>query len=240
MSMLVPTNDETPNKISVAQAVAVLAYAARKELSTVEAQLKAAGFEIAGYSEPQPPKPKVSESAAVGQLIAGRGIFVGAWEPKDQNGRSLAKTFNVFAAPEDLTDSSGRKALLTFRQAAAQVSSLRNWHGHDGGTFENEAALCNALGKDFYNGEWFVPTGEFLIEGLYRNKNQGDLKGTFATKPSGSDDASWYWSCTEPRDIPDYVLIASFLDGDDYWDVKDNNRLSCRPVRVEAVSHLAL
>jgi hypothetical protein len=240
MSILVPTTDETPNKNSVAQAVAVLAGAARKDLSNVEAQLKAAGFEIAGYAEPQQPKLEVFASARIGQSTAGKGVFVGAWALKDQNGRNPARIFDVFAAPEDLTDSSGRKALLPFKEAAAQVASLRNWHGHDGGDFENETVLCKALGKGVYKGEWFVPTHDFLIEGLYPNKDQGDLKGTFAIKPSGSVNARWYWSSTEQRDLPDCMYVVDFTDGADGWVHKENYRLRCRPCRVEAVGHLII
>ncbi len=50
---------------------------------------------------------------------------------------------------------------------------------------------------------------------------------------SGSDNANWYWSCTEHRDNSSNVWAVRFSDGDDNWNDKDNNRLSCRPCRVE-------
>jgi hypothetical protein len=241
MSDFKPTLDtDTSDDSAIAGAVAVLTAAAQKNFPGVKARLKAAGFEIARYAPPQQPKPGVSGIAAIGQLIAGKGIFVGPWEPKDRRGRSLGKILDVFAAPEDLTDSSGRKVLLTFRQAAAQVSSLRNWHGHDGANFNSDAELYKALESNTYKGEWFVPTRDLLSEGLCRNKNEGDLKGTFATKPSGSDHALWYWSSTEPRGSADSVYAVDFTAGADGWDHKDNHRLSCRPCRVEVVSRLVI
>jgi hypothetical protein len=250
MSDFKPTLDtDTSDDSAIAGAVAVLTAAAQKNFPGVKARLKSAGFEIARYAPPQQPKPGVSGIAAIGQLIAGKGIFVGAWEPRDRGGQSLDKIFDVFAAPEDLTDSSGRRALLTFKEAAAQVASLRNWNGHDGGDFNSDTELYKALGSNTYKGEWFIPTCDLLIgtdvdgrqvraKGLHHNKNNGALKGTFTTGASGSVNPGWYWSCTERRDYPDGVLIVRFSDGDDGWDHKDDTRLSCRPCRVEAVSHL--
>jgi hypothetical protein len=50
---------------------------------------------------------------------------------------------------------------------------------------------------------------------------------------SGSGYKVWYWSCTEHRDNQSNVWTARFSDGDDDWNNKNNNRLSCRPCRVE-------
>ena len=151
----------------------------------------------------------------IGQRIGDKGVYVGIWKPKGGSG----KKFNVFAAPEDLTDASGKKALLTFKDAAKEVGRLRNWHGHDGGNYANDTAFYKALKKGIYNGEWVIPPLDILggkdIDGntvqrdnLYAHRNAGAFKRTFTTRSSGSDHAHWYWSCTEGRDNPDTVLIV--------------------------------
>ncbi len=48
------------------------------------------------------------------------GIPIGTWAPRDRDGKSLGKIFNVFAAPQDLTDEAGaEKVLMTFDDARA-------------------------------------------------------------------------------------------------------------------------
>jgi len=67
------------------------------------------------------------------------------------------------------------------------------------------------------------------------NEHRSSLSRDRHRYVSGSDNAHWYWSSTEHRDNADYVYDVDFTDGDDDWDHKDNNRLSCRPCRVERV-----
>ncbi len=223
----------------------------QKELANIETQLAAAGFQVVTYV---PPVKKLNNEVVltpnqIGMMIEGKGVYMGTWEPKDRDDSNIGKTFNVFAAPEDLTDASGTKVLVTFNEAARQVTSLRNWHGHDGGNFANDTALYNALKNGTYNGEWFIPTRDLLCgkdlagnkvrgDNLYDHRDTGDLKGTFTTA-SGSANAHWYWSCTEPRGNSSDVWAVRFSDGDDDWSGKDIHRLSCRPCRVE-VSHLII
>ena len=42
-----------------------------------------------------------------GQLIEGKGVYLGIWEPTDGEGKSLNKTFDLYAAPEDIRKSNG-------------------------------------------------------------------------------------------------------------------------------------
>jgi hypothetical protein len=192
-----------------------------------------------------------AESYEIGQTVAGKGIYAGVWEPKDRNGRSLGKKYNIFAAPEDLVDSSGTKVLLTFKNAAKEVGKLKNWHNYNGLVVPDraidagyEAYLYETLKGNKYKGEWVIPTRDVLhgkdIDGndvqednLYNYKDIGDFAGTYTTDTSRSGHALWYWSSTEHRDFPDYVYNVRFSDGDDGWDTKDYYRLSSRPVRFE-------
>jgi hypothetical protein len=184
----------------------------------------------------------------IGQTVEGKGVYVGQWKPLDQNGKSLGKSFNVFAAPEDLTDESGKKLVATFKDTAKRITALKNWHGHDGGNFANDTALYECLADGSAVGKWFIPTRDLLVgndlngskvqaDNLYANKDKGDLKGTFTTSGQGGDRdyPVWYWSCTEHRGSHSHVWNARFSDGVVDWDYKDGLRVSCRPCRVEAL-----
>ena len=79
-----------------------------------------------------------------------------------------------------------------------------------------------------------LPTREELLE-MYDNR---DKIGGFCTTASGSvgEYPDWYWSSTEHRENPSTVWTVDFSDGDEGWDHKDTNRLSCRPVRFVAAA----
>ena len=197
----------------------------------------------------------MSANLEIGKLIAGKGVFMGQWEPKDRSGNSLGKKFNVFAAPEDLTDSSGQKMILQFKDAAVEVAKLRNWNGHDGVNCDNDTAVYNGLMDGTAVGKWFIPPRELVQgkdvdgtvvraqENLYALRNTGDFAGTFTTVNNGTFYVHWYWSSTERRGGSAYVYNVDFTDGDDDWnrDGDDDwnrkvlHRLSCRPCRVELV-----
>jgi len=186
---------------------------------------------------------QVSGDLEIGQMIPGKGIFMGVWEAKNRRGKSLGKKFRRFVAPEDLMDDEGKKVLWTFREAAQQVAGLRNWHGHDGADFKDEADFYKALKEGRGIGKWFIPPSEFLIgidrngdkvsdDHLYAHSARGNLKGTFATAED-SGRGFWYGSCTEPARLPSFVWAACFLTGDDGWTSKTVGRLNFRPFRLE-------
>jgi hypothetical protein len=195
-------------------------------------------------------KSQAVKTPQIGQTIAGKGIYLGVWEPKDREGRSLNRRFAVYAAPEDLKAPSGGNLLKTFRDMAQEVASLRNWHGADGGSFANDAALYTALKDGTGVGKWFIPPRELLVgtdlngatvrdDNLYAHRNTGDFKNSFTTIDNGSDGNSGYavcyWSCTDRRDSLSHVWTARFSDGVDAWSTKHTSRVSCRPCRVEAL-----
>lgn len=187
--------------------------------------------------------------AKPGELVEGEGIFLCKWEPKDRDGVSLGKVFNVFAAPTDLTDETGKRVFLSYNDTVKAIALLKNWHGHNGVNFENDTALYEALKSGAYKGRWFIPTHEVLkgsdINGnraqennLYDCKDKGKLAGTFTTvTSSGFIYLLWYWSSTERRGAPSHVCSVRFSDGYSSWSDKDGIiRLSCRPVRLVPVS----
>lgn len=179
-------------------------------------------------------------------MIPGEGIFLGHYTPRDRDGHTLGKVFDVFAAPEDLTDESGVRAIFKYVEAVTRVTALKGWHGSDGGSYVSDTQLYAALKDGSYRGEWVIPPRDLLDgmdvdenqtqpDNLVAHRNKGAFSGTFTMAASGSGYPSWYWSSTEKRDHPSYVYCVrlSYDHGD--WDPKDGDRLSCRPVRLVEV-----
>lgn len=202
-------------------------------------------MEISTAISAKPPEPK-KPILEIGQLVEGKGVYVGEWKPKDRDGRDPGKVFDVYAAPEDVVDNRGKKLLLTFNNAVKHVAGLRDWHGHDGARFENDTALYNAIrdGRHEELEKWFIPTLD-LVNGydknmdkvngnnLYEHKDKGAFRGTFTERKS-SDIGQWYWSCTECRnDPPDLVQGVNFIDGGGGWLRKNTSEIYVRPVRAE-------
>jgi hypothetical protein len=87
----------------------------------------------------------------------------------------------------------------------------------------------NTLGHN----DWQIPTQEELHV-LHVNKDKGALKDTFKTAFSNSDHADWYWSSS-----PSGMGGVRFSGGREGWHFKDDDRLSCRPVRLVAAAAAA-
>jgi hypothetical protein len=122
-------------------------------------------------------------------------------------------THHIYAMPTDLD------VTMTFNDAAERVEQL---NAHE------------ALG----HADWKIPDVDSLHV-LHKNRNEAALKGTFKTAfSSGSDFTDWYWSSTPYRVYPTLVDSVRFPDGKECWSLKDNDRLSCRPVRLVPVGTL--
>jgi hypothetical protein len=169
----------------------------------------------------------------IGQTIPGKGVYLGVWKPKDRSGNSLGKTFAVYAAPEDLTDESGKKLVATFKDTAKRITALRNWHGHDGGDFANDAALYQGLTDGSAIGKWFIPTRDLLVgtdvggnkvqaNNLYASKDKGDFKGTFSRSSLALKE--WYWSCTKGAADGSMVWNVRVWNGFTVCDSRDQHR----------------
>lgn len=176
-----------------------------------------------------------------GEMIAGEGIFLGKYKPRDRDGYSLGKIFNVFAAPEDLTDASGKQSSFKYVDTVKRIAALKNWHGHDGTNYATDKELYQALKNGSYDGGWIIPTRALLSgkdvnsnvtqpDNIYTHKDKGALAGTFKT--AASDSSDYYWSSTEGRDLPSFVYDVRFSNGLEHWHHKDITLFSCRPVRL--------
>jgi hypothetical protein len=94
-------------------------------------------------------------------------------------------------------------------------------------TYVDAVKAVKKLGK-----RWRIPTLEELRL-MYKHK---DEIGGVITEGSGSDCPGWYWSSTEGRDNSSYVRGVRFSDGVEGWGRRDDDRWSCRPVRLVAAS----
>jgi len=183
-----------------------------------------------------------------GRLVPGQGVYLGQYSPKDRDGKSLGKIFNVYAAPEDLPST------MQYVDAVKHIAKLKGWHGFDGTNYATDKEIYKALKDGSYKGGWIIPTRELLVgtepdgetgvrkgtiiqpDNLFDHQNKGAFKGTFKTAAaSGSVYPDWYWSSTENCDLPSFVWFVRFSDGGVVWHLKDRFRLSCRPVRVVEV-----
>lgn len=169
-------------------------------------------------------------SPEVGEMIPGKGIYIGCEALKDKTGSSLGR-FDLYAAPKDLKDDKGEKLLLTFNEAVKVVASLKNLHGHDGGHFGCERELHEAIKGGRYKGEWFIPPLD-ILKALYVARDKGALARSFAL-PSGAGSAAWYWSCNESPDDSSNVYAVDFTVGGGGLGHKDEVALSSRVMRAE-------
>jgi hypothetical protein len=128
-------------------------------------------------------------------------------------GLTAGRKQEIYAMPTDLD------VTMDFNDAAAAVRKLND---------------NKALGHD----DWQIPSLE-NVRVLYKNKNEGALKGTFNTSSKRSPPVfpGWYWSSTtENHDIWPGVHFVRFSEGQEFWFPKGLSRLSCRPVRLVPVA----
>ena len=190
-----------------------------------------------------PPKPAFDPSKLeIGQMVEGKGIYFGVQEITTEGG--LTQTFDLYAAPEDLTDAQDEKLVTTYNKAVIALNEKEDWHGHHGECFKNSEELEKALVNGTYKGGWFIPTKEMVhgkdaqrkkvqANNLYDHREKMPSGSEFITTASGSALAHWYWSSTEHPVNSSLVYVVDFTDGGDGWDGKDYFKLSTRPVRAE-------
>lgn len=197
--------------------------------------------------KPKPRAKKTTPKLSPGKMMPDGTIYLGRYSPVDRDGISLSKTFNVFAAPEDLP------RLMDYAAAVRYVANLEKWHGHDGTYCSSDKELYKSIKKGTYNGGWIIPPRELLTgtapdrpsgfrvgepvqaDNLLDHKNTGSFKGTFTQTVAPAKLSEWYWSSTELRHDPALVWNACFHDGIELWGDKVGTSMSCRPVRLVEV-----
>lgn len=69
-----------------------------------------------------------------GELVPGKGVYLGAREIKDRDGERVGE-YDLYAAPEDLKKGGlieKKPLLMTFNQAVQRVAELQDYHGYGG------------------------------------------------------------------------------------------------------------
>lgn len=180
----------------------------------------------------------------LGRLIEGRGIYVGTWQPKDKQGNTLGKTFNIFAMPEDLPNTMKPldSTTMRYKTATELVSWERGKHGDFGGRYVNDEVLYEALKNGDYKGEWIVPPRELLTgrdgagnivapDNIFAHKDKGAFRGSFNTGASTEKETpSFYWSSA--ADGSGQAQAVRLSDGKEAL-LSEETYISCRPVRLE-------
>lgn len=178
---------------------------------------------------------------AIGDLVPGKGVFLGLYTPVDTQGNSLRKTFNIYAAPENLTDKAGNKT-FSYGDALKNVAALGRWHGHAGTSYKTDKEILTALEDGSYAGGWFIPPRSLLMgknskgeyiqpDNLFSHADKGSFKGSF--RMAGSKGIA-YWSSTRHPNMP-YMsfMMAVRLPGGVGCFYPESPRFACRPVRLE-------
>jgi hypothetical protein len=261
MSIVKPTRDAAPlDKSAIAGAVALLVDAAGKDFASVEAQLKAAGFGITGYL-PLQARPDLSVASDIGELIEGRGIYHGDWQPSP-NGVLV----HAYSETDLLKDASGEQLLLTWYKAREELARRNNGRSYGDGA---EEALCQALAKPAgtqgaYKDGDLVIAPLLLLNGrdVYGNKvrdhntiglRRRSMSDAFKNiaetlQKSRSGEGVCSWSCSGFHDASSVVRVVRLSDGCGAWsNLNFVTRFGVLPFRffrephaVKAVSHLTL
>lgn len=157
---------------------------------------------------------------------SGGDIFIGVWTPKNYKGKTIGKSFNLFAQPKDIL-------VGKFVRLMARVGAMPNGFNHKVAGKAPDVALYDALRTGTYMGEYFIPTKD-ILDMLCRDKDVGKLSGTFAMERR-SGFADWYWSCTPDRGRNTHMWSRKFSNGDIDWSDEDGCSLSGRLVRAELI-----
>jgi len=184
-----------------------------------------------------------SEKFNIGDLVPGKGIFMGTWTPKDREGISLCKTFNVFAAPEGLTNKTGEILRCSYQNALNRIAGLENWHDHAGTSYASDRELLEDLKNDKYNGGWFIPPIELLCgyniddnqvqpDNFKRYNHTGAFSDAMRDKRISNVFYYCYWSSSTPDKNSLATRCFTFSDGNRSWEDKTKD-MRCHPVRLE-------
>lgn len=161
------------------------------------------------------------ENTRPGDEVSGGDIFFGIWAPTDREGKSLGKTFSLFAQPHDAS-------LENFLGLQERVAGLSKGFNHMAKGKAPDEVLYDALRSGAYKGEYFIPPIG-VLDMLFQKKDAGKLAGSFST------DAVFgrYWSSTEEASFFSDVWFLNFSDRSRHWFGKDAVCLSGRLVRAE-------
>lgn len=172
----------------------------------------------------------------VGDYVAGKGVFLGVWQPKQPGGffrkEKILGTFNLYAAPYDLGingKGNGARLLLSFNDVSCNPVQRKRLCGHSLALYFKEAGLYSHIKHNYYRGQWFIPTKEILQGFMHPNFN----------KISGLERLGlgrYYWSSTPHEGASDFFYAINLMDGMQSWGDRSKHKFAVRLVRAEPVS----
>jgi hypothetical protein len=206
-----------------------------------EQQMAAAAVEAVARSPDGrmeiPGAPAVNESTSrnlqPGEMVAGKGIYIGKFDLVDAYGSSLGIRTSWFDAAMEL----GKPK--AFNDTVDAVAN-NNTNGRGGLRLDParyEAELFEklktgeAIGKNVIAPLAVVTTiYDLRNQGEYKHMSDGDLPGRLITTASDTANAHAHWqrSCTPDRTKPANVRAVDFTDGRGGWGCRDIVRLSGR------------
>jgi hypothetical protein len=179
--------------------------------------------------------------------IRAEDIYMGTYAPTDTKGKSLGKTYHLFAAPQ-------LQGTRTFNDTAGYLgASSDGFKVENPVSYHKDLETALAKGGSSIEGKRFIPALDIVngsdpnkLNGgkvrpennMFALKETGDFKGSYTL--TGSGDARYVLSSSPHPDSPNGVRVAVFSDGRDGWYGGDFYRFSGRPVRVVEVNHLTL
>lgn len=236
---------------------------AEKPAPSIEKAQKAVTDALKAFDE-------VNANYQIGEMVPGKGVYFGVWTPPPSleikkiirlamSAKQKTVQYRLFAAPADLTAPNGHRLLLNYKAAAQEVAKIVDLCGHNGAYFESDRDIYEALRKDSYGGEWFIPPKPFLDGwdddprdafiirdeerkkskkvfdySLYEHRYVGAFIGTFkkqmANVAFGHEGYS-YWSSSRKKR---YRVGADFRHRDPAW-ADEDTRMLIRVVRVEPI-----
>jgi hypothetical protein len=173
-----------------------------------------------------------------GQMVKGRGIYLGKWDPNNDGNIVYA-----YATPDFLRDTfTGKPLRRTFYEAVDELTLRNGGRKYGNGT---ETALRKAIKNGTYqDGDLALGPLEFYVGRNARGKSDrpgNNIYDLLRTAPafdkildtvnSSSGAGRWVVSGSEHPDKP-CVYHTSLTDGYVDWDYKDHRRSGVIPVRV--------
>ena len=197
-----------------------------------------AGFEIARFVPRQTPTAEASGPAATGQLVPGKGVYMGPWsfDPKYD-------PVAIYSADDFLRDKSGKQLVLTFSEAVKELTSRNGGRRYGNGT---EAALRQALREGKYKDGDLVLAPMEILNGrnAYRDtvRPGSNVVELMKVSPafekllnavnSSSRGGRWSVSGSGYPGNPSSVWHGRLTDGGDDWHGKDRGRSGVVPARI--------
>jgi hypothetical protein len=175
----------------------------------------------------------------IGFYVKNKGIYMGTWVPRNDDGNYLGRVFNVFAAPEDLKDWNSARLMTSFNYAVGHISSLPSYLGHehfnhDVKDVEADEAIYKAIRDSKYDGEWFIPTKSILADNLYKNRERLHKDNELLVDRFKLWKEAKYLSCTPYYKDNEKISGVNFSSGGIAFSAKkDEGKMIARLVRVE-------